>query len=316
MTNLHILGNSGRKRKSMYDPNLAERINKETEAEIRKKQLEEKLKAKKLPKEQPAVITPSPIITPSNLKYSFLGDELGKTINEKVQAKYGIFEAISKIQYDDNEKIIKGSTPFYVVAVNEIFQEQFPQFRTATQAELERILKTNTLKLEGHYEDTGLVWRSNANPNEYLAKDIHNQFKARGIEFKEGTPYVIPLHTLKLRKDEQSKYKLAFDITDLTLNNYFEAPVLNEVSQKRFDSKDIDAKTGLPSKLGDSGQRTLYTRNFDGYNPKNSGFCGLYLDRLLNAYSNDDYLAFSDADARVVVVSGEAGAQNFSAKNP
>ena len=310
MENLNILGNSGRKRKSMYDPNLAERINKETEAEIRRKELEEKLKAKKLPKEQPAIIiqSPTPSQAPDFKSAFFLGDEFGKQINEKVQAKYGIYEAISKIQYDDNEKIIKGSTPFYVVAVNEIFQEQFPQFRTATQAELERILKTNTLKLEGHYEDTGLVWRSNANPNEYLAKDIHNQFKARGIEFKEGTPYVIPLHTLKLRKDEQSKYKLAFDITDLTLNNYFEAPVLNEVSQKKFDSKDIDAKTGLPSKLGDSGDRILYTRN--------SGFCRLYLIRVLSACSSSVNLACSSAYARVVVVSGEAAAQNFLPKNP
>ena len=65
MTNLNIIGDSGRKRKSNYDPNLAEQINKEVEARERRKNLEEKLRGKKQSQEENKQITPpSPTITP------------------------------------------------------------------------------------------------------------------------------------------------------------------------------------------------------------------------------------------------------------
>src|SRR3989338_7590126 len=60
MANLNIIGDSGRKRKSNYDPNLAEQINKEVEARERRKNLEEKLRRKK----QETITPPSPTITP------------------------------------------------------------------------------------------------------------------------------------------------------------------------------------------------------------------------------------------------------------
>ena len=99
-----------------------------------------------------------------------------------------------------------------------------------------------------------------------------------------------------------------FDITNLTLENYFEAPILNEVSQKKFNSKDIEENTGLPSKVKDSGDRISYTSQ--------NGLCRLVLGRPLNLLSYCDDLAFSYVDGRVVVVSGEATHANFSPKNP
>ena len=252
-------------------------------------------------KKQPQVDLPKEKQKKIELSFSgakFLGEDWGKEIHEKVQAKYGKFEAISKIVYHEKEKIVKGTTPFYVVAVNEFLPEGM---RTATQADLEKILKGNILKLEGNWEDSALVWRSNQEPNEYLANDVYSQFKARGITLNEGTPYVIPLFSLKLREDTQSEHKLAFDLTDVTLKNYFEAPILNSPSQLKFESSDIDEDTGLPKKASEKGSRKLYTRTC--YNIINSGLVGLFLGTYLDLDSGSGYLAYSSESGRVVCIS-------------
>ena len=164
-------------------------------------------------------------------KAFFLGDDFGREIHKKVIEKYRQFEAISKVVYDEGEKVVKGSTPFYVSALNEFLPENI---RTASQADLERILKNNELELKGHYEDTSLVLRSNKEPNKYLAQDLYKQFGSRGISIKEGIPIVIPLFSLRPRIDDSSPYKLAFDLLDSL--EYFEAPILNEASQRSTGS--------------------------------------------------------------------------------
>jgi len=265
-----------------------ERERKEAEEAKRKPKKEKKpTKAQKLPEFKQAF---------------FLQDDFGKSIHEKIQEKYGSFPAISIINYDEKEKIVKGSNPFYAVAVQEFLPENI---RVATQADLERILKMSSLQLKEQYEYSSLVWISNQSPNKYLAKDIYRQFKSNGIELIEEKAYVIPLFTLKLREDENSPHKLAFDIVDLTLQSYFEAPILNEASRQKFNSDDIDEKIGLPKRVGTNGDRTLYTRNSRNYTIKNSGVCRLYLYRSLDADSGGGYLASSDAGGRVVCVRAE-----------
>ena len=118
----------------------ADRIRKEAEEERLKKEQEKREKAKN--KDKKTEKDEKPIIeTPEFKDAFFLWDEFGKQIHEKVQDKYGQFEAINKVIYNDKDKVVKGSTPFYVTAVNGIFREEFPQFRTATKADLEKILK-------------------------------------------------------------------------------------------------------------------------------------------------------------------------------
>ncbi len=306
MTKLNIIGDSG-KRKSRYDPNLSEKINKQVEEEERRKKLEAKLEKKRKAEkdkedDKPEDVENRKLIIPDFKDAMFLEGDFGRGINEKVQEKYGRYDAISKIQFDEQDNIVKGSTPFYCVAVQEFLPENIT---IATQSNLEKILKGNILQLQGYYEDSSLVWRSNQEPNEYLAKYIYKQFKAKGIELEEGKAYVIPLFTLKLRENSEYPHKLAFDITELTLQTYFEALILNEVSHQKFNSDDIDEKIGLPKRVGSVGNRTLYTRNLQSYTIKNSGFCRLYLDGYLDAYSDDENLANSDAYGRVVCVRAE-----------
>ena len=304
MTNLNIIGDSG-KRKSKFDPDLAERINNQVEAEERRQKLEKKLRKKievEKGKEDDKIDNSATrkLTAPNFTDVMFLEGEFGRDINEKVQGKYGKYSAIKNVVFTDD--IVKGSNPFYAVAVQEFLPENI---RVATQADLERILKMSSLQLKEQYEDSSLVWRSNQEPNKYLAKDIYRQFKSNGIELIEEKAYVIPLFTLKLREDENSPHKLAFDIVDLTLQSYFEAPILNEASRQKFNSDDIDEKIGLPKRVGTNGDRTLYTRNSRDYTIKNSGVCWLCLNWDLYANSNGELLASSGASGRVVCVRAE-----------
>ena len=134
MTNLNILGDSG-KRKSKFDPDLAERINKQVEAEERREELEKKLRKKRKVekgKEDDKIDNSATrkIVAPDFTDAMFLEGEFGRDINEKVQGKYGKYDAIKKVAFDDN--IVKGSNPFYAVAVQEFLPENI---RVATQAD-------------------------------------------------------------------------------------------------------------------------------------------------------------------------------------
>jgi len=287
----------------------AERKNRE---EAEEKLRIEREEAEKKKEKTPEIKTEEEerIILPSNFTGAFfLGDEFGKEINRKIQDKYGKSEPIRKIIYNETEKLILGSNPFYVSAVNEFLPENT---RTAAQADLEKILKNNLLQLKDKYEDSSLVWRSNQEPNKYLARNIQEQFKARGVELKESTAYVIPLFSLRLKEDNSSPCKLSFQLTDETLNAYFKAPILMSESSKYINPDNMDENTGLPNKIYNKsfkGNRQLWARN--------SGLSGLYLSRDLYLYSNNDYLADSNDDGRVVCMraAGTHGAKINSTGN-
>ena len=263
----------------------------------RKEAEEEKLKKENPVKEpkkskKPKIILPQ---VPNFTQAQFLEGEFGKQINDKIQAKYRGIEAINQVVYDDNGKIITGSTPFYVVAVQEFLPENL---RVATQTDLEKIIKTNAPNLSRIYEDSALVLRTKQNPNQYLAEDLFDQFKSKGINLKEDSAYVIPLYTLKLRKDNNSPNKLSFKVTDSTINNYFEAPILNSESGSYINPSEINENTGLPNKVYKkqvSGNRQLWTGN--------SGLVRLCLCSSLDIGSGGESLSYGDRNSRVVLVS-------------
>lgn len=224
----------------------------------------------------------------------FLEGDFGKAVDGEVQGKYGKFQAINKVRYSNGT--VKGSTHFYVVAVNEVIRHE--GLRTASQADLERVLRTNAFDLRGVYEDSALVLRTENSPNEYLAKHLMKQVKA--LNPKSKMPVMIPLNSLELVEDSDSSYGLAFKLRDDAEIVY--APILNK-SNGNFSSEDIDGKTGLPIKLDSSGNRGLYTTS--------SGLSRLYLDRFLSLYSRSEDLAYSNDDGRVVIVSSEGASQFF-----
>jgi hypothetical protein len=229
---------------------------------------------------------------------NFLEGDFGQAVlkeyNGKAEKDYSNTSALNVLSY--NRDIVRGSNPFVVVLINQIVEQE--GLRTATQADLERILKVNALPLQGQYEDTGLVLRSADTPNKYLAKNLMQQIKAKNPKAK--MPVMIPLNGLELVADSSSPYKLAFKLKDST-EAFYDLSVLNK--NGNFSSKDIDEETGLPKKTGNSGDRYLYTTN--------SGLSGFYLGGDLSLDSNYDSLAYSYDYGRVVVVSAEGTSQNL-----
>ncbi len=227
----------------------------------------------------------------------FLEGDFGKAFLEeykrRVISDYNNNSVLNVLDYDRG--IVKCSNSYAVILSNQILNQE--GLRTATQADLEKILKTNALDLRGTYEDSGLVLRTEDNPNEYLAKDLMKQIKSRNPKAK--MPQMINLCDLYLIKDSNSPNGLVFKLKEDA--NLIYAQILNE--QGKFYSEDIDEKTGLPKKISDNGDRTLYTGN--------SGLSRLYLYGLLSLVSDWDVLQFSGGDGRVVAVRGEATPKNF-----
>ncbi len=230
----------------------------------------------------------------------FLEGDFGKEIlgeyQERVTKDYGKASALNVLSYGDG--VVKGSNPFAVVLMNRIANQS--GLRVANQADLELAIKANALALRGQYEDTGLVLRSEDEPNLYLAGKLMQQIRARNPNAK--MPAMIQLSDLELVTDSSSPHQLAFKIKDDAEISY-DLSVLNKDGS--FSSEDIDKKTGLPTKTGSNGNRNLYTRN--------SGLSRLVLGRDLGLDSRSDGLAYSVGDGRVVLVSAEGTAQNYLA---
>jgi hypothetical protein len=235
-------------------------------------------------------------IVPRDIEFpeaDFLRGEFGRAVFDEYQARvkadYDNNSALTVLSYDD---VVKGSNPFAVALVNDIVMQE--GLRTATPADLERVLKADSLNLRGFYEDSALALRSEEDPNEYLAKNLAEQVRARQIL---KYPVIIPLNRLELVKDSDSDYGLGFRLREDV--EIIHAPVLNQ-GLGNFSSEDIDEKTGLPKKSG-NGNRTLYTRE--------SGLSRLFLSRGLGLDSASENLAYSYSDGRVVVVSAEGTSQ-------
>ena len=239
-------------------------------------------------------------IIPKDIKFpeaNFLKGDFGEAVFYEVMERtknYKNVSALNVLKYEDG--VVKGSNPFVVVLINQIIRPE--GLRTATQVDLEKILKTEALNLGGFYEDSALVLRSEEEPNKYLAQDLAKQLKARYSKIKHLYPAMISLNSLELRNDQNSDYGLAFKLKDEA--EIFYAPHLsNKNDYKKFSET---GKEGLPL-FNKNGNRILYTID--------AGLSRLYLGRGLDLDSDTDDLASSDSDGRVVVVNSEGASQNF-----
>ncbi|MCH7567950.1 MAG: hypothetical protein IIA87_00880 [Nanoarchaeota archaeon] len=216
--------------------------------------------------------------------------------NGRADADYKENRNVKVLTYDDG--IVKGSNSFAVVLMNQILRPQ--GIRTVTPADLGMILEASSLPLRVQYEDAALVLRGDIDsydPNNSLAQDLARQVKDRGLTASPKAPVMIPLTGLDLQNAD-NQYGLAFKLRDDA--ELIEAPELVDENDGKTFSKTDDR--GMPIFDGDVG-RILYTRN--------EGLSRLYLDRGL--YSGRYRLDDSYCYGRIVLVSGESGAPNFSA---
>lgn len=217
----------------------------------------------------------------------YLSGNLGREINEAIKKDYAGIHALQIGNY--SKGIVKGSNSFYAVAV----QKRLPEgVRVAAQADLEKAIKGGILNLNGTYEDTGLVLRTEGNPNSYLADNLMTQVKAR-LGKKAKMPVMIPLYGLELARDSSSPYGLVFKLGDEA--EIITALILNK-GNGNFSSRNINAETGLPKRLGrlGNGDRIFYTRQ--------GGLSRLYFNGGLLLDSGGNDLANSYNDGRVVLV--------------
>ena len=129
-------------------------------------ELAKRLGRDELPKgEVPKVEEKPVIVTPRLVQPRFLEGDFGRQVNDEIQSRYKGVDALSKSSFEDG--VVKGSNPLYVVAVNQVIRSD--GLRTATPADLGKIIDNEILDLRGFYEDCGLVLRNQEEPNKYLA---------------------------------------------------------------------------------------------------------------------------------------------------
>ena len=224
----------------------------------------------------------------NNANYSFLEGNFGRQVLEKynqlAQDEYQNASVLQKLSFADD--VVKGSNPFAFALLNRVLQNYGKW--VARPADLERALEEGTIDLNGTYGDSGLVLRSENDPNEHLAKNLASQVKRKGYNVG-GDTIMIPLAGLRLVYDSSSPHDLVFQLTDSAEIIY--APQLNKTNHgKKFNHAD---GKGLPT-FEDSGSRTLYS-------DEENGICRLYRDWDLDLYAWDWDLADSGSDGRVVV---------------
>ncbi len=243
---------------------------------------------KEVPSEKSQPVTPVQQSPPlmNNDSYSFLEGDFGQQIleeyNQLVQSEYQNAPALQKLSFEDN--IVKGSNPFAFVLLNKVLQNHGKW--VARPVDLERALEKEAINLKGTYGDSGLVLRSDGDPNQYLARDLINQIKQKG---SLAYPLMIPLTGLELVYDSNSPNDLSFYLTDSSEIIY--APQLNKKNHnKNFNKGD---EKGLPI-FEDNGSRTLYSS-------EDSGLCTLYRSRVRDLGAGDGGLVDSYSGGRVVV---------------
>ncbi|MEM3074636.1 MAG: hypothetical protein QW727_01700 [Candidatus Pacearchaeota archaeon] len=234
-------------------------------------------------------------------KVNLLRGEFGKEVleeyQERVKSEYNGIGTLNVLSFYDG--VVRGSNSFAVVLVNQIISSG--GFRTATLADLERILEQGTLDLSSTYNDGALILRTQCEVNAKLAQHLAKQIKAR--DGKIEYPVMVPLTSLELDNpssdaSKSSDYGLAFNLRED--GKIYHAPQLVKSNhEQRFSRGD---ENGLPI-LGSGGNRTLCTMQF--------GLARAFLNSNRNLNSHYDCLRNSYEHGQVVVVSAEGTRENF-----
>ena len=186
-----------------------------------------------------------------NFDYFFLGGDLGRETHEAIVRKYNADHPFvtKNVFYDEDDNLIKGSKPGYVVAVNEFLRDR--DLRTANSYDVQKAIEKGKLNFYGVYEDLGLVLYSEEGENGYLARNLANQVRQRNgtLDF----PTLIQLSGLELKVDEDAPQGLSFKLIDASQT--IVAPQLSsENNLEKFSKVD---ENGLPI-FEENGNHTFY----------------------------------------------------------
>lgn len=227
---------------------------------------QEEMKPKPAPK--PMFAQPPSIQIPAALQERLKSMQIyGLTfpsIHEQIMEKYGKYPAMNGVKLEGS--LIKGSNPYYVVAVNEFLLKRAVRdniaYRTINQSEAEGIFRNEPVPRDELYVDTSLILRVNSGKMKFSpeAASLDMQFQQMGERLMDNVSYVLPLWTLKLKEMENTNpHSLQFLITEKTIKHYFPAKILEEVIGvgKYVSDEDFDFESGLPTKLYDTARSRL-----------------------------------------------------------
>jgi len=213
----------------------------------------------------------NPVLPESDL--SFVTDkDLYREIRNYIKSEHGDIERQSTFE----EGVMKHSNPSLAVAVDMFFKNHHPEYRLATQFQLEQDLDFT----RGTYNDSGLALRSLTGFNEEQARHLYEQLKKRNpkIEF----PIFCDLRGLELDSN------LNFNLTDES--RYKTAKCLNWSSGTNYSKTD---DFGLPRTKDNSSSRQIWTTS--------EGFVRSFLNWCSYLYAYGDILANSSDGGRVVL---------------
>ncbi len=224
---------------------------------------------------------------------------LYETLNQDIEANYKNNPNIRVLSYDPETKSIKGSNIFIASRLNELLESS--GIRTAIPSDDQYGDISNLVRDKFYTDFNALILRTagdSYSSNDKIAKDI-----AEKIENREGKlklPVMI-VHPLVRYSEGSSSYDLVF-----YLNNKTQVIEDERLNGKKYSTgmkfNNVD-DLGLPL-FDKNGKRTWYVRE--------DGLSRLGLDGDLVLDSVVGHLTDSFDYRRVVVVSGEAAAQNFS----
>jgi hypothetical protein len=232
---------------------------------------------------------------PKNIpSYNFLEGDFGKeALNE--------YNSVVKSNYKDNSNlkvlnfkdgVVKGSNSYAIFLMNDILSKQ--GLRTASPADVQKVIDNDDKFLNGNYVDLGVVLRNVNGSNEYLTGQLAKQSKDRKYKFSNSNPLVFKPSDLELILDSNSPSGLGFKIKDSA--SPFNAPELsNKNDNKKFKNTN---KNGVPV-FDKNGNRTNYTTD--------NGLSRFSLGRYSDLNSWNDNFAGSIGDGRVVSLNDALG---------
>jgi len=227
----------------------------------------------------------------------FLEKAEGREIDQEIKRMYKDFPVVcNATSYFGfiRGSIVKGSNPFYILAINEILRRG--DYRTPTLSDAETIQEK--LKLRSTYIDLAILLKSNRNPNSYLAGRLITQINERDPAIK--LPIIIPLHGLYLTRDKKSQYGLSFCLKeDVSL---LDASIFS--TDGYFDV--LNKNTGLPNQLivGPSYLHSLDTIRKKRYlfPMRTQGLFEICLFNGINFGSRDGDLNLTNPNGRIILI--------------
>jgi hypothetical protein len=239
-----------------------------------------------------------PLFTESKfaqLKYAGFGEEVVRRVNEQYKG------TSAEILVPEKNAPITDSNTFKLFAIDSVARGLDARVMLPEESAL--LLAAKRLPEQGNvYYDLGVCLDFSGH-NHDLAVSLYEQILQKSLD-------LVPAVVLGLEPKISDKISYGLEFFYGANSQIRHSPILANPTGN-FDINDIGLlETGLPSKLG-TGNRRFYPAKQKVSSIDNLGLSGFFLGWSLGLVSGYVRLAGSSSGGRVVLVTSEAGSQNF-----